>query len=346
MDYITILKTAYLEKFNEPVTDFSTLPKSGSNRVYIKLSSDNNKAIGTYNTDLRENSAFLAYSFQLKEAGINVPDIFYVNEPAGVYMQEYLGEHTLYSYMQTIQYQPNYEETRLGLYEKIVDELANMQVNAPKTIDFSYGFPRDAFDRQSMKWDLNYFKYYFLKLADVPFYEQDLENDFNNLIDFLLEAENKFFLFRDFQSRNIMFKDGKPYFIDYQGGRRGALQYDLASLLYDAKAKLTDNMRSILLKRYTTKIEELTGITHNEFMRYWLAYILIRIMQAMGAYGFRGFFERKTHFLQSIPPAQDNLRILLKKYSLPVDVPHLKELLEQISVSEKLREYGKQTTEA
>jgi hypothetical protein len=188
-----------------------------------------------------------------------------------------------------------------------------------------------------MTWDLNYFKYYFLKLAHIPFDEQYLENDFRTLIDFLLQTDCQYFLYRDFQSRNIMIVNDVPYYIDYQGGRRGALQYDVASLLYDAKADIPADVRNELLNEYVShlKTEE-----QQSFLKYYYAYVLIRIMQAMGAYGYRGFFERKTHFLRSIPFAINNLREVLQQ-PIPIDIPELRKALMAVCNNEDLQNISK-----
>jgi len=184
---------------------------------------------------------------------------------------------------------------------------------------------------------LNYFKYYFLRLAGIPFNEQALEDDFNRLTEFLLSAERDYFLYRDFQSRNVMLRDGQPFFLDYQGGRKGALQYDVASLLFDAKADLPPELRQQLLDHYLETLARFGGPKRDDFMRHYYAYVYIRIMQALGAYGFRGFYERKAHFLQSVPYALKNLRWLLHNVTLPVALPTLLEAFHSMLASEKLQ---------
>ncbi|MGE5083123.1 MAG: phosphotransferase, partial [Acidobacteriota bacterium] len=183
---------------------------------------------------------------------------------------------------------------------------------------------------------LNYFKYYFLRLAGIPFSEQALEDDFSRLTKFLLSAPRDFFLYRDFQSRNIMLRDGQPYFLDYQGGRKGALQYDVASLLYDAKADLPPELRQQLLDHYLDVLRGYVDVPREAFLQHYYAYVYIRIMQALGAYGFRGFYERKVHFLQSVPFALKNIRWLLHNVTLPVALPTLLDAFHNMLRSEKL----------
>ena len=181
-------------------------------------------------------------------------------------------------------------------YRKVVAVLPRFQVEAGRDLNYKVCYPRASFDRQSIAWDLNYFKYYFLRLAGIPFNEQALEDDFSRLTKFLLSADRDYFLYRDFQSRNIMLRDGQPFFVDYQGGRKGALQYDIASLLYDAKADLPPELRQQLLDHYLDSLAGFIDLDREVFMQHYYAYVYVRIMQALGAYGFRGFYERKDSF--------------------------------------------------
>jgi hypothetical protein len=215
--------------------------------------------------------------------------------------------------------------------------LPRFQIEAGRDLNYKVCYPRASFDRQSIAWDLNYFKYYFLKLAGIPFNEQALEDDFARLTKFLLTADRDYFLYRDFQSRNIMLRDGDPFFLDYQGGRKGALQYDIASLLYDAKADLPPALRQQLLDHYLEKLADFISIDREVFMNHYYAYVYVRIMQALGAYGFRGFYERKVHFLQSVPYALKNLRWLLHHVELPIALPTLTYAFQGMLCSDKLR---------
>jgi hypothetical protein len=216
--------------------------------------------------------------------------------------------------------------------------LPRFQIEAGKSLNYNFCYPRAQFDKQSMMWDLNYFKYYFLKLGKIPFDEQTLETDFHTFANYLLGADCSYFLYRDFQSRNIMIKDGRPYFIDYQGGRKGALHYDLASLLFDAKADLPHNVRAELLQYYISVVKKYAEIEESEFIQMFFGYVLIRIVQALGAYGFRGFYEKKEHFLKSIPFAIDNLSWLLNTVSFPIKMPSLIDALQGVINSEEFRQ--------
>jgi aminoglycoside/choline kinase family phosphotransferase len=256
------------------------------------------------------------------------------------YLLEDLGDITLFDFLSTIREKEGFSENIISEYRKVLKVLPKIQILAGKDLDYSVCYPRAAFDKQSMMWDLNYFKYYFLKLAKIQFDEQALEDDYQAFCNFLLSAESDFFLYRDFQSRNVMLKNGEVYFIDYQGGRRGALQYDLASLLYDGKADIPQIIRQQLYDLYVAELKKYIPVKDVDFEAYFKGFVLIRIMQAMGAYGFRGFYEKKEHFLKSIPFALKNLEHLLKDVNLPVELPELFSVLNQLTQSEILKEIG------
>ncbi|MBU2530829.1 MAG: phosphotransferase, partial [Elusimicrobia bacterium] len=224
-------------------------------------------------------------------------------------------------------------------YCKVIEWLPKFQT-VGKKLNYKYCYPRRSFDKKSIMWDLNYFKYYFLKLGGIEFNEQRLEDDFEVFADFLLKADSDFFLYRDFQSRNIMLKGGKLFFIDYQGGRKGPLQYDIASLLYDGKADIPPDTRNALLNHYLDALNKIVKVDRKKFLVYYHLFAYIRIMQAMGAYGLRGFYEKKTHFLQSIPYAVRNIEHLLHNSDMPIKVPELMRVFKRIAVSSYLRQFG------
>ncbi len=300
------------------------LPAHGSDRKYFRLFGSNTTAIGAYNPDEKENTAFITFSRHFKSKGLAVPEIYAEDSANKVYLEQDLGDTTLFSFLSEKRKNKGFSDALISTYEKVIGQLPRFQIRGADGLDFSVCYPRARFDKQSMMWDLNYFKYYFLKLAKIPFDEQKLEDDFQTFTDFLLQAESDYFLYRDFQSRNVMLVDGEPWFIDYQGGRRGALQYDVASLLYDAKADIPKEIREHLLNCYTNALKKLTPVDEQTFRDYYYGYVYVRIMQALGAYGFRGFYERKTHFLKSVPFAIRNLEDLLHQVQLPIEIPALR----------------------
>jgi aminoglycoside/choline kinase family phosphotransferase len=315
------------------------LAPSGSQRVYYRLQSQSKTAIGAFNPNRKENHAFIYFSRHFKSKGLPVPEIYAEDLEKDVYLQEDLGSTTLYSYLlQKGDYFPDY---LVQIYRKAVEQLARLQIEGGKELDYSHCYPRQAFDRQSMMWDFNTFKYYFLRLAYIQFDEQALEEDFQRLADFLLEADSNFFMFRDFQTRNIMIKSGEPYFIDYQGGRKGALQYDLASLLYQAKAGMPEDIRQELLEHYMHTAGQLVDIDREAFIQYYYGYVLIRSIQTFGTYGFRGLYERKEHFLESIPFALRNVKWILENGNLPVEMPELSRAMFALIHSKRFEPFDK-----
>ena len=336
------LKQLYESYFNESVSSLEEMPRSGSYREYYRLTgASGRRAVGAYNEDRKENKAFLSFCRHFRAHGLRVPEIYAEDLDNHIYLQEDLGETTLYAYLKEVYKDGIFPQPLIDLYKRILEELPKFQVQAAETLDYSKCYPRYRFDRRSIMWDLNYFKYYFLKLAKIPFDEQELENDFNVFADFLLEAEHDFFMYRDFQSRNIMLREGDPYFIDFQGGRKGALQYDVASLLYDAKADIPQHIRDQLYGHYLEVLSKYHKFDRRTFTKYYHAYVLVRIMQAMGAYGFRGFYEKKQHFLKSVPYAVENIRHLLETGAVPENTPALNAVLEKISAEKKLMQYGR-----
>jgi aminoglycoside/choline kinase family phosphotransferase len=343
MDSMTVdqpLRTLFERRFGKPVERVVSLKGDASERKLFRLSAASRTAIGVLNSDARENRAFLEFSRHFKKWGLPVPEIYAEDLDRGMYLEEDLGDTTLFQFLSTTRDADEPSPETLSLYRQVVALLPRFQIEAGRTLDYGVCYPRASFDRQSMLWDLNYFKYYFLRLAKIPFSEQALEEDFERLTEFLLQPEREFFLYRDFQSRNIMVRDGGPWFIDYQGGRRGALQYDVASLLFDAKADLPVEVRDELVLRYLEAAETLVPIDRKAFLAYYPGFVLIRIMQAMGAYGLRGFYERKHHFLASIPYAIRNLEYLLRTSDLPIALPELTRVWHRLVASSALRQFG------
>jgi len=334
-----ILKNLFEQHFRTPLERMQPLQGhlGGSGRRIIRLTSGKINAIGVLYAVREENIAFLEFSRHFRRHGLPVPEIYAEDLDHGAYLQEDLGDTTLFEFLSNNRTGENVAPQVLEIYRKVVAILPRFQVEAGRDLNYKVCYPCASFDRQSIAWDLNYFKYYFLRLAGVSFNELALENDFGLLTDFLLTAPGDYFLYRDFQSRNILLRNGEPFFVDYQGGRRGALQYDIASLLFDAKADLPPELRQQLLDHYLDTLAGFIKLNREAFMRHYYAYVYVRIMQAMGAYGFRGFYERKAHFLQSVPYALKNLRWLLHNVELPVDLPTLTDAFKSMMASEKLQ---------
>jgi len=335
---MNILENLFEQYFHTPPVRVQPLQGqlSGSGRRIVRLATDHLSAIGILYGVREENNAFLAFSRHFRRHRLPVPDIFGEDLDHDAYLEEDLGDTTLFELLSRNRSGDDIASVVMDAYRETLAVLPRFQIEAGRDLNYKVCYPRGSFDRQSITWDLNYFKYYFLRLADIPFNEQALERDFANLTKFLLTADRDYFLYRDFQSRNVMWHNGHPYFLDYQGGRKGALQYDVASLLYDAKADLPPRARKELLDHYLSELKNFIHVDRDEFMRHYYAYVYVRIMQALGAYGFRGFYERKAHFLQSVPFALKNIRWLLHNAQLPIEVPTLLDAFTKMLGSEQL----------
>ncbi len=336
---LDVLKKLFEQHFHGPPERIVPLQGElgGSGRKIIRLASQKESAIGILYSVREENAAFLEFSKHFRRHGLPVPEIYAEDLSHGAYLEEDLGDTTLFEFLSKNRSGANIAPQVVEAYRKVVAVLPRFQVEAARDLNYTVCYPISSFDRQSIAWDLNYFKYYFLRLAGIPFNEHALEDDFSRLTEFLLSAPRDYFLYRDFQSRNIMLRNGDPYFVDYQGGRQGALQYDIASLLYDAKADLPPDLRQQLLDHYLDRLSSFIQLDREAFLRHYYAYVYIRIMQALGAYGFRGFYERRVHFLQSVPYALKNLRWLLHNVRLPIPLPALMNAFKDMLSSEKLQ---------
>ncbi len=334
-----VLQKLFEQHFHAPAAKVQPLQGQlgGSGRNIIRLSGERQSAIGILYNVREENVAFLEFSRHFRKHGLPVPEIYAEDLDHGAYLEEDLGDTTLFEFLSKHRTGESIAHDVVEAYCKVVAVLPRFQIEAGRDLNYKVCYPRGSFDRQSINWDLNYFKYYFLRLAGIPFNEQALEDDFDSLTNFLLSANCDYFLYRDFQSRNIMLKSGQPFFLDYQGGRKGALQYDIASLLYNAKADLPPELRQKLLDLYIDKVGSFIDLSREAFLHHYYAYVYVRILQALGAYGFRGFYERKAHFLQSVPYALKNLRWLLHNVKLPIALPTLMEAFNSMLASEKLQ---------
>ena len=333
------LKRLFEQHFRTPAEQVQPLQGQlgGSGRVIVRLTGSGQSAIGILYSVREENAAFLEFSRHFRRHGLPVPEIYAEDLSQGAYLEEDLGDTTLFEFLSASRASDAIAPPAIEAYRKVVAVLPRFQVEAGRDLNYKVCYPRASFDRQSIAWDLNYFKYYFLRLAGVLFNEQALEIDFTRLTKFLLCANHDYFLYRDFQSRNVMLCSGQPFFLDYQGGRKGALQYDIASLLFDGKADLPPELRRQLLDHYLDCLAGFIDLNRDAFMEHYYAYVYVRILQALGAYGFRGFYERKPHFLESVPYALKNLRWLADHVKLPIALPALLDALERMSASEKLQ---------
>ena len=322
------------------------LTASGSNRRYYRIYSDDKSMslIGVQGTSRDENHAFLTMDEHFLKQGLNVPRVLAVSEDEMAYVQEDLGDTLLFNYIAEGRKTGVFCESEKQMLRQTVRALARFQVKAAEDFNFKVCYPQPEFNLRSIRWDLNYFKYCFLKATGLEFQEDKLENEFERLAYILLQQKKmNAFMYRDFQSRNVMIAPSKenpeelvPYFIDFQGGRRGPVYYDVASFLWQAKANFHDELRNELISEYLDELSKYMEVDKQEFYATLRHFVLFRTMQVLGAYGFRGYFEKKPHFLQSIPFAIENLRRLLKNSA--DDYPYLIEVLHEMTEMKQFKE--------
>ena len=330
------IKTLFKTYSNAAVSRVEKIPQSGSDRIYFRIFCDaqqaENQFIATYNNNIQENKTFIYFSKHFNSIGAPVPKIYAVNADNSIYIQQDVGSSSLLNEIES----KGHTEAVFDLYKKSLRALAHLQINGDKALDYHQCITSKEFGQQAIMSDLLYFKYYFLDTLKIPYDKEKLLNDFEAISNYLSHVDHKYFMFRDFQSRNIMVQADAIHFIDYQGGMKGALQYDVASLLWQAKAELSDEWKNSLLNYYIDCVDEIltTPVNRTHFISQYNGYVLIRLLQVLGAYGFRGLFERKAHFLSSIPLALKNLQWFLNNKNVGISCAEFERLL-SIIVSEK-----------
>ncbi|SFF93017.1 RNase adapter RapZ [Prevotella sp. KH2C16] len=311
------------------------LPGAGSNRVYYRMqNSQGESVIGVVGTSRDENHAFIYLARHFTFRQLSVPRILAVSEDELCYLQTDLGQVSLFDAIKGgREAGGRYNQRERELLKKTIRELPDIQIRGVRGLDFSNCYPQPEFDVDSVLFDLNYFKYCFLKATELDFHELKLEANFRMFAKDLTSEPSESFLYRDFQARNIMLDTGgNPYFIDFQGGRKGPYYYDLASFLWQASAKYPNKLRRDLVYEYYNSLKNYTEVpAERHFVNRLALFVLFRMLQVLGAYGFRGYFERKKHFLDSIPPAMDNLRELLKMGEGTFPYPYMMDMLRRLT---------------
>lgn len=317
------------------------MPASGSDRRYYRLHGDPT-LIGVCGESEAENKAFLYMARHFRSKGLPVPQVVAQSEDGMCYLQEDLGDTLLFKAIEKGRLTHVFSEEEKTLLKKTIRLLPDVQFLGADGMNFSVCYPQAEFNRRSILWDLNYFKYCFLKATGMVFQEDQLEDDFEKMADVLLRSSSATFMYRDFQSRNVMVKDGEPWLIDFQGGRKGPFYYDVASFLWQAKANYPESLRKELLEEYLKGLRKYQPIDEKYFFAQLRHFVLFRTMQVLGAYGFRGYFEKKPHFIQSVPFAIENLRQLLKQPF--TEYPYLCQVLNELTQLKQFTETEKHLT--
>lgn len=322
------IKNLYRTYTGHEAEEVTELPSSGSNRRYFRLHGPQT-LIGVSGTSIEENRAFIYMADHFRQKGLPVPEVYAQSDDQSFYLQEDLGDTLLFDAIEKGRKSSVFDESEKTLLRQTITKLPEIQFVGSDGFDFSYCYPQEEFNQRSILWDLNYFKYCFLKATGMEFQENRLEDDFLKMSDVLLRNLSATFMYRDFQSRNVMIRDGQPWFIDFQGGRKGPVYYDVASFLWQAKAKYPEDLRQELLLDYIEALRKYMPVDEKYFLSQLRHFVLFRTLQVLGAYGFRGYFEKKPHFIQSVPFAIENLRQLLKQ-DYP-EYPYLCGLLRELT---------------
>jgi aminoglycoside/choline kinase family phosphotransferase len=335
-EMLNSIKQLYKNWKGENAVSVDVLPQSGSERRYFRLYGKEGSVIGTYGANIKENETFIYFSRHFHKKDLAVPEIYAINDSQDCYLQEDFGEISLLNRLES----ERFTQTVYDLFKKSLEALALLQIKGDEGLNYHFCLTNKEFGRQAIMADLLYFKYYFLDALRRPYDKQKLLDDFEALSNYLTHTEYKYFMFRDFQSRNILVKkDNSVHFIDYQGGMKGAPQYDVASMLWQARAGLSDEWKDNLLSDYMNAFEKIINvpIDRNLFRSQYNGYVLIRLLQVLGAYGFRGLFERKAQFLTSIPLALTNLKKFFNNQSIGIVVPEFRKVLD-LCVSDEVIE--------
>lgn len=325
------LQALFTKVAQEPAIEIKPITNSGSNRQYYRMKSKTQDFIGVCNDLTEENNAFIYLANHFSAKGLPVPKVLAVSEDTKCYLQTDLGNTSLFDYVANGIKSGIFSENEQAMLHKTIALLPKIQIQGAQHLDFSQCYPLPSFDHRTVMWDLNYFKYCFLKPSGIEFSEPLLEDDFEHLADEILADESNTFLYRDFQSRNVMIYNQEPYFIDFQGGRRGAIYYDVASFIWQAKANFPPKLREALTQTYLHSLKELMPVDEKKFAKRLNLFALLRTLQVLGAYGFRGLIEQKPHFIDSIPFAIRNLKEILENdFSR---FPYLIKVLKNLAVS-------------
>ena len=318
-----------VEFFDDENVRIQPLLQSGSQRRYFRGALRDQTVVAAYNENVKENIAFFTYLRHFLEKQLPVPRLYAVSEDSKAYLMEDCGDSTLFGKIPEDGLQPGNDEL-INSYKKVLTDLVRFQTEGHEGLDYSVAYPRASFDERAIRWDLNYFKYYFLHPSGLNYNENDLQDGFELLIKLLLSVDSDYFMYRDFQARNILLKGDELRYIDFQGGRKGPPHYDVVSLLYQSRANINPGIRNILMQHYLEELQKVRNIDPGLFKREMEYFKLIRMLQVLGAYGFRGYIQQKAHFLKSIPYALENLNEVLVGARLPSEMTLLKDILKKM----------------
>lgn len=329
---ISSLEKLFEDHFGKKPENIELLPVSGSDRRYYRMVNGAQSAIGTYNANTTENNSYFYFTDLFRKHQIRVPEVYLTSKDRKYYLQQDLGGVSLFSLLMK---EGQTKEVR-NYFHKSLEQLAKVQWLAGREADFYQCFGTRQFDEKAIMADLLYFKYYFADLQNIHYDKRMLMDEMEQMSKELGRIQPQMLMYRDFQSRNIMIHEGEVYFIDFQGAMQGPPQYDIASLLWQAKAQLPDAWKEDLLNGYITSLNKLhvSRVDEIHFRKGYNQFVLLRLLQVLGAYGFRGSLQHKPHFISSIGPALKNLYAFLSNNPQLPAYPEMRSVLERLSSPE------------
>ncbi|MFA8450157.1 MAG: phosphotransferase [Bacteroidales bacterium] len=336
-NHISALQELFYNALSMQWDSIDRLPASGSDRIYFRIRYKQNKSLlGVYNPHIAENRCFIEYAQHFSEKNLNTPCIIAVDASSLYYLVEDISSVDLFSSLTYANKNKDWNIQTLSLIKDSLRALVNIQIEGDKGLNYKVAYPVPEFDIRSVKWDFNYFKYYLLKPKGISFDELQLEKDFETFAQWLTTNHIEAFMFRDFQSRNVLIKESKPYFIDFQGGRKGPVAYDLVSFLWQVSANIPASIKEELIDFYLVELGRKVDIDTHDFKSKLPGFVIFRLMQVMGAYGYRGLYERKPHFLKSLQPSFCALNDFLQNHKLPILLPELERILMLLALEGKV----------
>lgn len=324
-----ILREMYAEQYASQATAFDRLPGHASARQLARISGPAGTCIGVEFSNVRENRTFIAFARTFFEHNFRVPEVFLVSPCETFYLISDLGSDTLFDVLNAARGDStDFPTSVIPLYKNALAELVRFQTIGARCIDFSKCCQDSVYGADGMRYDLNAFASEYLNRAGISIDAEKYHADCEVFISFLLQSPADYFLYRDFQSRNIVVNGGVLGFVDFQGGRRGPLQYDVVSLLYQSQAQIPALLRDELVTFYLQELQKVESVSPDDFFLLYNGYVFLRLYQVLATYGREGLGGRKAYFLNGIPRARNLLQEIMSTRGLPVPLPELQRVTE------------------
>jgi aminoglycoside/choline kinase family phosphotransferase len=334
---IPLLSKHFQALTGAPPASVKVLKPHASDRRIYRLTNQVQTVVGVVNANSPENEAFVYLAGHFRSFDLPVPEVYHFAAKENLYLLRDLGDTTLLDFLLSERARTSHDfpESVACVYRQVLEHLVTFQVNAARSLDFNRCYPESLFSSPALLRDMIKFERELVARLLPDDSSTNLKTDFRTLVEFLAKAQSDFFLYRDFQSRNIMLVDQSPYFIDFQAGRKGPLQYDVVSLLYQSSTQLPENVRARLLEHYLDAVQGQLSLDRSAFMHYYSGFIVSRMLQVLGVYGSQGLGAGKEYFTKSIPGALHNLLRELTAPNFPINLPTLRNCAERLATAFK-----------